>query len=215
MIRKLNLPDSATLDGLGRHSAASAVRNLHPIQLVLNAHLPATGRALELASGTGQHIVAHALSFPGLEWQPSEPDPARLAMIDAWATEAALGNLRPALGLDACAPGWGAAQGPRALVLVVNLLHLISDGEMAVLLDEAAQALGPLGIFAIYGPFLREGAATSPGDAAFDADLRAQDPAIGYKDLGVVCSVLEALQLRVHVEPMPANNVMILAKRPA
>ena len=37
---------------------------------------PATGRALEIASGTGQHIVQLAAALPGLSWQPSDIDPS-------------------------------------------------------------------------------------------------------------------------------------------
>jgi len=213
MIRRLDLPDTGAFDAEGRPSAPSALRNLAPIQTALAMHFPSEGRVLELASGFGDHIVSHARCFPELTWRPSELDPERLSHLAVRVKEEGAPNLMAPLFLDACASGWGAAQGPCAAVLVVNLLHLISEAEVAVLIDEATQALAPTGMCAIYGPFLREGEATSSGDAAFDASLRAQDPAIGYKDLGAIASVLEAMQLRVVVEPMPANNVMIFAKR--
>ena len=98
--------------------------------------------------------------------------------------------------------------------MVVNLLHLISDGEMAVLLDESHRALAPGGLMAIYGPFLRDGRATSAGDAAFDADLRAQDEAVGFKDVAAVETVLRVLGLDVETVAMPANNLMLLARAP-
>jgi hypothetical protein len=80
-----------------------------------------------------------------------------------------------------------------------------------VLIEEAARTLGPGGRLVVYGPFLRDGVATSPGDAAFDADLRAQDPSIGYKNLAWVLSCMQAAGLRPGVEPMPANNLAIVA----
>lgn len=214
MIRRLHLPDSAAPVEGAKLYAPSAARNLEAIRAVLVEHAPREGRALELASGTGEHIVEFAAALPGLHWQPTEPVALRRASIDARVAEAGLGNLAPAVELDACAPGWAMAQGPLDLVLLVNLLHLISDAEMAVLLDEAAQVLAPGGVFAVYGPFLRDGVATSDGDAAFDASLRAQDGAIGYKDLDAVATVLDVLGLRVRLREMPANNVMILARRP-
>ena len=214
MIRRLDLPDSGAMDATGRPFAPSAQRNLAPIQAALAVHFPSEGRVLELASGMGDHIVAHALQFPGLTWQPSEPDAERFALLSQHVQRSNAANLQAPLALDACTPGWGQTEGPRAAVLVVNLLHLISEAEVAVLLDEAQQALAPGGVFAIYGPFLREGVATSEGDAAFDRRLRAQDLSIGYKDLGAMGSGLEAMQLRVIVEPMPANNAMIFARSP-
>ena len=144
MPHRLSLPGTASIaqaaDG-GKLFAPSAARNAAPITEALTGVAPAQGTALEIASGTGQHVVGFARAMPGLTWQPSEIDPARRASIDAHVVEAALGNLRPALALDATAPGWGAAHGFQALIVVVNLLHLISTPEARVLIREAAAAL--------------------------------------------------------------------------
>ncbi|MDZ4095158.1 MAG: DUF938 domain-containing protein, partial [Paracoccaceae bacterium] len=96
-------------------------------------------------------------------------------------------------------------------ILMVNLLHLISDQAALVVLSEAAKALAPGGRLLIYGPFLRGGQATSEGDAAFDASLRAQDPGIGYKDLDWVAGHLAKAGLMLRVTAMPANNLMLIA----
>ena len=93
----------------------------------------------------------------------------------------------------------------------MNLLHLVPEAGAGVLIAEAAQALAPGGRLAVYGPFLRQGRATSPGDAAFDADLRAQDARLGYKDLGWVMTRMGRAGLGVEVVPMPANNLMLIA----
>lgn len=37
---------------------------------VLRRYLPDAGAALEVASGTGQHIAHLARSMPGVTWQP-------------------------------------------------------------------------------------------------------------------------------------------------
>ncbi|WGH77559.1 DUF938 domain-containing protein [Jannaschia ovalis] len=210
MIRRLDLPDAAGVpDAAGRLFAPSAERNRDAILSVLLPRLPARGTVVELASGTGQHVAALAAHRADLAFHPTEPDAARRASIDARC--AGLANVAPARDLDACAPGWGAGLRADAL-LVVNLLHLISEAELSVLLDEAARALAPGGLLAIYGPFLRGGAATSSGDAEFDARLRAQDAAIGYKDAAVLTTVLRVLGLAVETREMPANNLMILAQ---
>ena len=104
--------------------------------------------------------------------------------------QAACTNLRPPVVLDAAIAGWGADWAGQDAMLMVNLLHLIPDPAALAVLAEAAKALAPGGRPVIYGPFLREGQATSDGDAAFDASLRAQDPGIGYKDLDWVAGHL-------------------------
>ncbi|PKQ12730.1 MAG: methyltransferase [Alphaproteobacteria bacterium HGW-Alphaproteobacteria-1] len=217
MPRRLNLPDTASIaEGVagGKLFAPSAARNADAITRALDAVAPATGPALELASGTGQHVVGFARALPRLVWQPSEIDPVRRASIDAHVAEAALPNLRAAIALDATAPGWGAAHGGQALIVLVNLLHLISTPEAQTLITETAAALGPGGRFALYGPFLRDGAATSEGDARFHASLVAQDPEIGYKDMADVTGWLRAAGLTPQApRDMPANNLLLVAAR--
>ena len=70
-----------------------------------------------------------------------------------------------------------------------------------------AAALAPTGRALVYGPFLRDGQPTSPGDAAFDASLRAQDPRLGYKDQAWVEACVRALGCDVVWHDMPANNL--------
>jgi len=194
-------------------SAPAAERNADPIAAVLDRHAPATGRALELASGTGQHAAAFARRFPGLDWQPSDADPTALPDIRAWCAGCA--NIRAPVVLDAARPGWADDWPGFDLVLVVNLLHLIPDAAAETVLDEAARALATGGVLALYGPFRRAGRLVSDGDARFDANLRAQDPRIGYKDVETVEERLRAggLELRERVE-MPADNLMLVAARP-
>lgn len=215
MTRRLHLPDTGAPVGPdARRHAPSAERNAGPILAVVARHAPPQGSALELASGTGQHIVQLAPAHPGLTWQPTDADPANLASISAWAAAHPAPNLAPPAVLDAAREGWSADWGGRALILCVNLLHLIPDTAAATVLAEAGAALAPGGRLMVYGPFLRDGQATSAGDAAFHASLRAQDPAIGYKDLAWVLDRMTASGLRHLVtEEMPANNLMLVAAR--
>ncbi|TFL20109.1 DUF938 domain-containing protein [Jannaschia formosa] len=211
-MRRANPPEGPPApDAEGLMTSPAAARNLAPILDVLLPHLPRKGEVLEIASGTGEHVAAFAAHRPDLTFRPSDPDPTRRRAIDARCR--GLPNVAAAIDLDACESGWANALGPVEAVIVVNLLHLISDGEMSVLLDEAGRILGPSGRLAIYGPFLRDGMATSEGDAGFHAALQAQDPAIGLKDIEVVTTVLGVLDLSPQVVEMPANNLMILGRR--
>ena len=219
MSRRLNLPDTASVahpSDDGRMFAPSAARNAADIAALVAQHAPASGRALEIASGTGEHAVIFARAMPGLDWQPTDIDPARRASVDAHAAVAGLANLRAAIALDATASGWGAAHAGQDLIVLVNLLHLISTTEARTLIAEVALALAPGGMFILYGPFLRDGETTSDGDSTFHASLRAQDPEIGYKDDWDVIDWIHANWLDlVQVVEMPANNMAFVARRPA
>lgn len=206
----LKLPDTGaeTLPD-GRRMVPSAARNAGPILAVLLG-LGLKGRLLEIASGSGLHAAEMAGKL-GLDWQPTDVEPANFASIRAWSAHAG-GEIRAPLLLDATSPDWAARLGQWDAILLVNLLHLIPTPAAETLLAEVAKALAPRGTFCLYGPFLRDGQATSPGDAAFDASLRAQDPAIGYKDLAWVQDRLARHGLTTEVRTMPANNLMLLAK---
>lgn len=213
-MRSLHLPDSgAQMQGERRH-APSAARNLAPIRDVHARWLPATGRVLELASGTGQHIAAFARQFPALTWQPSDANPDTAASISAWVGDAP--NVKAPVLLNACVSGWSQTLGRWDAICLTNLLHLISTPEAAVLLSEVPRALAKDGVFCLYGPFRQGGALVSEGDAAFDASLRAQDSEIGYKDIEWITEHLTLAGLEiVELVAMPADNLMLITRRPA
>ena len=60
----------------GRWLAPAAERNREPILAELKRVLPAAGLVLEIASGTGQHVLHFARALPHLTWQPSDADAA-------------------------------------------------------------------------------------------------------------------------------------------
>lgn len=196
-----------------RLTAPAALRNLAPISDALAGVLPPKGRVLELASGTGQHIAAHATRWPGLEWQPSDLNADLFPSIAAWCQ--GLPNVRPPLILDACAPGWSTRHGGQDVIVLVNLLHLIREAACNMLLIEIALALAPGGVAALYGPFRRGSELVSDGDGAFDARLREADPLTGYKDAESVEARLLAAGLTAPQQlELPASNLMLVLRRP-
>ncbi len=198
------------LDG-ARLNAPSAERNAGPITDLLRLHAPQYGSALEIASGTGQHVASFAAALPGITWQPSDIDATRCASIDAWAADQ--DNIKPAIALDAATPGWHDTLGGKDLIVLINLLHLISAPQARCIISEVAQALATNGRFVLYGPFLRNGVATSPGDRYFDDRLRASDPVIGYKDTSEIKSWLAeaGLSLLTTID-MPSNNLAFISE---
>lgn len=185
-----------------------AARNRDPILEVLRGVLPATGRVLEIASGTGQHVEYFARSLPHLHWLPSDPDPRCRASIAARITRAGLANVDPPADLDVLA-----AWPPLFVdaVIVANLLHVSPPETVAALCEGAAHCMPPGGVLHIYGPFKRSGAHTSPGNTAFDESLRARNPAWGIRDLERVVSVAAGCGFRNQdIVNMPANNFSLV-----
>lgn len=194
-----------------RHAPATE-RNRAAILDVLRRVLPAEGLVLEVASGTGQHAAFFAAGLPGVAWQPSDPDPELRASTAAWAAEAALPNLRPPVDLDAAAEAWPVAHA--AAVVCINMIHIAPWEAALGLFRGAARRIPPGGPLVLYGPFLRGGRHTAPSNAAFDADLRARNPAWGVRDLSAVETTALEYGLRLaEVVEMPANNLSVVLRR--
>jgi SAM-dependent methyltransferase len=195
-----------------RLHAPAAQRNREPILAVLERHLPRRGTVLEIASGSGEHVVHFAARLGSLVFQPSDPDPAARASIDAWAAAGGLGNVRPALALDAAAPDWPAAHADA--VLCINMIHIAPWRAAEGLVAGAARLLGPGGVLYLYGPYKRGGGHTAPSNAAFDADLRRRNPGWGVRAVEDVAALAAAAGFSApEIEAMPANNLSLIFRR--
>lgn len=190
--------------------APATLRNRDAILDVLRRHLPPRGLVLEVASGSGEHVLHFAASLPDLTFQPSDRDADARASIDAWA--AGSPNIRPAVGLDAVAAEWPVAAADA--VLCINMLHIAPWAATRGLLCGAARLLPSGGLLYLYGPFQRHGTETAPGNLAFDQDLRAEDPDWGLRYLEAVAAEAAANGFGPPlVEAMPANNLSVLFRR--
>ncbi len=193
----------------------STERNRAPIAAVLRRWLPAAGTVLEIASGTGEHVGHFAAEFPGLVFQPSDPDRTARASVAAWTGGAA--NVRPPLALDVASPGW--EDDPRipvpvAAILCINMIHISPWAATLGLMRGAGRLLAAGGVLYLYGAYRRAGKHTAPSNAAFDASLRRQNPGWGVRDLEAVVAEAErhGFALAEAVE-MPANNLSVLLRR--
>lgn len=184
-----------------KRTAKLALRNRAFLADALPGVLPREGTVLELGSGTGEHAVFLAARFPALRFQPSDPDPEARASIGAWAAEAGLPNLRPALDLDLRLGGWTLRTADA--VLCVNVLHAAPDACGEALVRGAASVLPPGGPLVVYGPFLRRGApppAAGSRLARLEAQLRAHDPALGLRERETFLERAAAAALRLDLE---------------
>jgi len=200
--------------GDGRLRAPATARNRAPIAAVLADWLPADGRVLELASGTGEHAVHFAAAFPQLAWQPSDPDPQHRRSIEAYRRAEGSPNLLAPLDIDAAAAAWPLTAPVDAMVCC-NMIHIAPWAAAEGLVAGAGRHLRAGGGLYLYGPFKRDGAHTAPSNAAFDASLRAQDPAWGIRDLEAVAALAVAAGLAApRIVAMPANNLSLWLEKP-
>ena len=108
--------------GVLRGDFGTSIVNKQPILEVLEPRLPARGTVLEIASGTGQHVVHFARALPRLSWQPSDSDADLRTAAAARIAAAALANVRPPLELDVCAEAWPVTTVDA--VVCINMIHI-------------------------------------------------------------------------------------------
>jgi len=191
------------------HSPA-AERNKQPILEVLLRLLPAHGRALEIASGTGQHAAWFAAALPGWTWQPSDRLADDFDAIASLAARHGVGNMLPPVLLDVTAPQWPVAAGSFDLVYCANMLHIAPWHCTADLLHGSARHLAPEGVLVTYGPYLEHGVPTAEGNLAFDRSLRQRDPSWGIRQREEVEAAAAQAGLRLAARhAMPANNLLL------
>ena len=155
------------------------------ILTTLRRALPPRGLVLEVASGTGQHVVYLGAAFPQLEWQPSEVDASARASIAAWVFASGLRNVHMPLELDVGEAPWPLSEADA--LLAVDLLQAAHWDASIGLLAGARVLLPADGPLIIHGP-LRVGDAPVPRLAAMDAALKAIDRGWGVRSLGDLAS---------------------------
>lgn len=197
-----------------RKFAPAAARNAEAIAAVLAERLPERGRALEIGSGTGQHVVAFAEAFPGIHWHPSDPSPVSRQSIAAWTEAAKLANVAAPADIDVRRPGWHTPWPDGFDVLyVANLIHIAPWAATLGLMAGAGALLRPGGLLAIYGCFKRDGVHISESNVAFDASLRREDPSWGVRDVAEVADAAAAEGLALdEIVAMPANNLTLVLR---
>jgi cyclopropane fatty-acyl-phospholipid synthase-like methyltransferase len=188
----------------------AAERNKDPILAVLRGFLPEAGRVLEIASGTGQHVLYFAAELRALEWQPSEASAAGRDALETRLAAAPLANVMTPVVLDVESAPW-CVPGPIAAIVCINMIHIAPYSATTALFVGAAALLPPGGTLVLYGPFREDGRHTAPSNEAFDASLRQRNPAWGVRDLGDVTRLAAAAGLqRTRVERLPANNLVVV-----
>lgn len=198
-----------------KRTSPAALANLASLTAILREVLPGSGVVLELGSGTGEHAVHLARTFPHLSLEPSDPDPVMRASVSAWSADARLPNLRAPLDLDLRAPAWTGRSA--AAVLCVNVLHVAPPDGVDALCAGAARVLPPGGPLVVAGPFVRRGVPLAGRLARFDRALREADPALGVRVLDELLEAAARHGLRPDGDPrpLPAEGDLLLVLRRA
>jgi hypothetical protein len=198
--------------------SSAAERNKQPILDALREVLPQRGGALEIASGTGQHVTWFAQSLPGWTWQPTDADATALPGIAAAIAAAGLANVRQPLLLDVLAPRWP-SRGPQFgepfdAIYCANMLHISPWATCAGLMRGASRHLAPDGLLVTYGPYFEDAIVTAPGNLAFDQSLRQRNPDWGIRQRSAVEQEAAGAGLRLRERrAMPANNLLLVWER--
>ena len=193
-------------------TSPSALRNRGPIADLLRPVLPESGTVLELASGSGEHVIHFASLFPQLVWQPSDPSPEARASIEQWVESEGLTNVLPPLDIDASSETWPLKRADA--MITINMVHISPWPATQGLLAGAGRLLPAGAPLILYGPYRREGQPLVPSNVEFDASLRARNPAWGIRLLEDVASLAEQSGLSLtSVTELPANNLGVVFTR--
>jgi hypothetical protein len=199
--------------------SAPADRNKQPILEVLRQVLPAQGRALEIASGTGQHVVWFAAGLPQWSWLPSDAQATQaqatvLATISARIAQAGLTNVHAPIPLDVMTPQWLAQSTEFDAIYCANMLHISPWATCAALMQGSARHLASRGVLITYGPYMEDEASTSSGNRDFDQSLRKENPAWGIRRREDVEHEARRAGLQLSQRhAMPANNLLLVWSR--
>ena len=189
----------------------AAENNKAPIAHILGRHLPPNGTVLEIGSGAGQHALHMSNTFPGITWLPSE----REAVVPILRANLALygsNNIQSPLVLDLTDCFWSGD--PVDAVYAANVMHIVSESLGERLLQLAAEALKPLGLLMLYGPYKYNGHFTTKSNATFDQWLKDRDPASGVRDFEAVIATAKCTGLTLTQDhAMPVNNQMLIFER--
>ena len=192
----------------------SAERNKQPILELLRAAVPAHGEALEIASGTGQHVAWFAKHMPPWIWQPTDLHQGALYSVEAYVDQEGLTNVYAPMVLNVQSGSWLDGVQTVDLVVCINMLHIAPWATCAALMRGCARHLAPGGKLVTYGPYLEDGVPTAASNLAFDASLRAHDPSYGIRRREDVEQAAQHAGLHlVARHAMAANNLLLIFER--
>ncbi|ESO90395.1 hypothetical protein LOTGIDRAFT_123440 [Lottia gigantea] len=196
----------------------AADRNKDPILEVLQKYFPVPKvGAVEISSGTGQHVSHFAKSLPHIIWQPSEIDAQSIESIKAFIEHFNLKNVCQPIRGDVLQPveSWiPRAFKPCDFILCVNLIHISPWQCTLGLMKIAGKLLKPNGHLFLYGPFAMHGVIAPESNVQFHQTLRSRTSAWGLRDIDDVEKVANENGMKIlEIIDMPANNKTVVFQK--
>ncbi|XP_039904108.1 methyltransferase-like 26 B isoform X1 [Simochromis diagramma] len=145
--------------------------------------------ALELGSGTGQHIIRFAQKMPFVIWQPSDIKEDSLESIKAYIAATQAKTVLPPVHLDASDPWekWaGLNHNSCDVIISINLLQYSSFKTAQGVFSGAGQILKQNGLLITYGVYAVNGIITPSCNEKLDEELRKMNPDWGLPDIDVL-----------------------------
>ena len=205
-----------------REYSAAYERNREPILEVLKGLEIEGDRVLEVGSGSGQHICYLAQHLEGADgrayhWQPTEQR-GHLESIEAWRVSQGVEDrvARPR-AIDLLQEMWweeAFGEEEYAMVMSINVVHIVAWEGVKRLLEGAASVLRRGGVVYLYGPYRSKDRVFEASNEAFDAWLKERYEGGGVRDLEEVEALALASGLElVEDRAMPANNRSLIFRK--
>jgi len=203
---------------------AAAERNQEAILQVLTNVLRSEDRfdhnlnALEIGSGSGQHVTHLAKHLPRIRWQPSDVDQTLFDSIEAYRRQSGVHNILAPIPLDVSSPAiqWPIPGSPKLdLIVCVNVIHISHWNCSLGLFEGSASLLAPnTGLLVTYGPYACDGVITPESNVIFDRSLKRQNPDWGLRDIRDLKELAAKNGLTfVSSHEMPANNKVLVFRK--
>lgn len=195
--------------------SSACERNREPILATLRHVFADRKHVLEIGSGTGQHAVFFGAALPQLIWQTGDL-PQNHPSIQAWLQEADLTNVLSPIVVDMSKVDWETDLLDKGIdaVFTANTCHIMAWSEVERMFAGVSRILPAGGKLCVYGPFNYNGQFTSPGNAQFDASLRAQAAHMGIRDIEAMQQLAARHGFVMQADhALPANNRLLAWQR--
>uniref|UniRef100_A0A0N4ZGL1 Short chain dehydrogenase n=1 Tax=Parastrongyloides trichosuri TaxID=131310 RepID=A0A0N4ZGL1_PARTI len=211
---------------------AAASRNCKPIVEVLKNYIKVEDnfKVLEIASGTGQHVMSFAKNFPNCTFQPSEISHRYLHSIVAYLDMLRNAhsmiskkeiNIRVPLYIDVSKlpSKWAMPQDypPNGvdIMISINLLHICSmDAVLGLFRAAGAFLKHKTGKLFTYGPYSIDGIITPQSNVEFDKNLKSKNQEWGLRDIKDLDNIASNFGLKlIKTHAMPANNYILVFQK--
>ncbi|KAL3053633.1 hypothetical protein OYC64_006039 [Pagothenia borchgrevinki] len=181
-----------------------AERNWEDLCLVLEEVLDDQSHrqlfALELGSGTGQHVIRFAPKMPFVTWQPSDINEESRDSIKAYIAATHAKNVLQPVHLDASEPceKWaGLSNKSCDVVVAINLLQYSSFKTAQGVFNGAGKILRQNGLLITYGVYAINGIITPSCNEHLDAEIRQKNPEWGLPDIDVLRQLAYGNEMRM------------------